>query len=385
MTIPMIGILTWRDGAKFEEPSYLRKLVRAGERLGATVFIFSHQDVDLERRVIKGFSPLPLGRWRTKTYPWPDVVIDRCRKGSEEYKQLRRQKGLFTYANSTYTNKWTATQLFLNDENLRRWIPKTVAYSPNKLAEMTKQFSIVYLKPGNGTGGRGILKIEQTGDGFRLLGRTKTLAKKSSRVKTRSALVKLANHWTRQQKIRNGTFMIQQGLNLSLLPNRVADTRLLIQKDNQGEWQITGLGVRVGPLGSPTSNLGGGGKPLPFDKLMTARFGAAKAAKIREECEALARQVASAIEKYFGPMMEFGLDIGVDIEGNVWLIEVNPKPGREIFLALGDIERYRQSIERPIQYALHLVRSKKDASLSTNDLFLVHHEQNLENNSKDLS
>lgn len=374
MTKPVIGILTWRNGTRFEEPGYLKRLIRAGERLGAIVYLFSYQDVDLRQRKIRGFIPSTSDAWQSwqsQRFPWPDVVIDRCRKGEDGYKQLRRQKDLFMYANGTYTNKWTATQLFSQEENLQRWIPQTVAYSPIQLAEMLKQYPIIYLKPGNGTGGRSILKIERTDEGFLLLGRARNLIKKSARFRSPVSLIRWINSWVEKEKIRNGNFMIQQGLDLSLFPQRVADTRLLIQKNEQGEWQVTGLGVRVGPKGSPTSNLHGGGKPLSFQKVMVERFGLEKAKMIYNECHELATQIVKTIEKYFGSMMEFGLDIGIDVKGNVWLIEVNPKPGREIFKELGNQKLYNQSIERPIQYAMHLVKTKKQSLIADEDILPV--------------
>lgn len=360
MSKPIIGILTWREGTRFEEPGYMRRLVQEGLELGAITYVFAYQDVDLKQRKIRGFFPSDQGRWHSRLFPWPDVVIDRCRKGVEGYKNLRRQKELFTYANSTYTNKWTATQLFSSEENLKRWIPKTMAYSPANLTIMMKEYPLLYIKPGNGTGGRSILKIERTAKGFHLLGRARNLVKKSAYFKSAATLISWLNRWVDQEKIRNGQFMIQQGLDLSLVPERVADTRLLIQKDEKGEWSITGLGVRVGPKGSPTSNLHGGGRPAPFTKVITDRFGKEKAESILAECHELAHEVVDTIESYFGSMMEFGLDIGIDVAGQVWLIEVNPKPGREIFKELGQFQLYKQSIQRPLQYALHLVQGKNN-------------------------
>ncbi len=360
MSKPIIGILTWREGTRFEEPGYMRRLVQEGGDLDAMIYVFAYQDVNLKQRKIRGFFPSEKGGWKSRLFPWPDVVIDRCRKGVEGYKNLRRQKELFTYANSTYTNKWTATQLFSREENLKRWIPKTMAYSSANLNTMLKEYPLLYIKPGNGTGGRSILKIERTEKGFHLLGRARNLVKKSAHFSSAATLMSWLNRWVDQEKIRNGHFMIQQGLDLSLVPERVADTRLLIQKDENGDWSITGLGIRVGPKGSPTSNLHGGGRPIPFKKVITDRFGEEKAVSILAECQELAHEVVKTIETYFGSMMEFGLDIGIDIDGQVWLIEVNPKPGREIFKEMGQLQLYKQSIKRPLQYALHLVQAKNN-------------------------
>ncbi|RXT15269.1 YheC/YheD family protein [Ammoniphilus sp. CFH 90114] len=361
MNKPIIGILTWRQGVRFEEPTYLRQLILEGRSLGCTVFLFSHEDVLENKKRVRGFIPSTNG-WVSQIYPWPDIVIDRCRKGEPGYLALRRQKDLFVYANNTYTNKWNATQLFSREEELRSWIPKTVEYSPNHLQQMLKEFPLLYIKPGNGTGGRSILKISHDGTKYSLLGRARNLRTKSASFSTAASLISVVNRWVNKECIRKGNFMIQQGLDLALIPDRVADTRLLIQKNEVGEWCITGSGVRVGPRKSPTSNLHNGGKPVKFSKLMKERFGEEKAERIKDECKLLGFTVVKTIEKHFGSMMEFGLDIGIDVNGRVWLIEVNPKPGRDIFKELGRPELYRKSVQRPLQYALHLVKNKQESS-----------------------
>lgn len=361
MNKPTIGILTWRgEGARFGEPGYFRRLVREGAQLGANVFLFSHKDVSIQQRKIRGFVPGVNGGWVSKVFPWPDVVIDRCRKGSPEYRELRRKKNLFLYANHTYTNKSNATKLFLKEQSLLPWMPDTCDYSPSQLRSMLAKYKLLYIKPGNGTGGRSILQLRKTSDGYHLLGRDLSLVRRKAHLSTDAALVTWLNRWVKRQQIRSGNFMIQQGLQLSLVPGRVADTRLLIQKDESGTWEVTGLGVRVGPKDSSTSNLHGGGKAVPFHQFFRDRFGEQKTEAILTECHELAHAVVDVIEKHFGSMMEFGLDIGVDVDGKVWLIEVNPKPGRDIFKEMGQPALFRKSIQRPLQYAMHVLDKHKE-------------------------
>jgi hypothetical protein len=352
----IIGILTWREGKRFEEPGYLRRLVQAGQKLGATVYLFSEQDVHVAERKIRGFVPAPDGGWVSRWFPWPDIVIDRYRKRVKEYLRLRHSK-LFRYANSTFAKKWRITQLLAADDRVKRWIPETVIYTPNKLRLMLQRHPLLYVKPGNGTGGRGILQVAAKGSEFQLLGRDKRLAKHSVRLKSAAAVERYVGRWVQFQRIRGGNFMIQQGLDLALVPNRVADVRLLIQKNDRGEWSVTGCGVRLGGSGSSTSNLHGGGRAVAFEPFMTERFGPDRAHEILRECHQLAWQTAATLEEHFGRMIEFGLDIGVDVNGRVWLIEVNPKPGREVFRQMGQMRTYAEAIRRPLQFALFLLET----------------------------
>jgi glutathione synthase/RimK-type ligase-like ATP-grasp enzyme len=353
---PIIGILTWREGKRFEEPGYLKRLVLAGQKLGAVVYLFSHQDVMVSQRKIRGFVPSAGGGWEVRWYSWPDIVIDRYRKRVKEYLRLRHRK-LFAYANSTFAKKWRITQLLGAEERVKRWVPQTVTYSQVALRQMLGRHPLLYIKPGNGTGGRSILKVAAQADGYLLQGRDRRMAKRSLRVRTTAALVNWVQRWVQEQRIRDGNFMVQQGVNLALVPERIADVRLLIQKNENGEWSVTGCGVRLGAIGSSVSNLHGGGKALAFEPFMAKRFGAEQAQQILQECHELAHQTAETLEQHFGRMIEFGLDIGVDVDGRVWLIEVNPKPGREVFRQMGETETYAEAIRRPILYALYLIRT----------------------------
>ncbi|MDF2681120.1 MAG: ATP-binding protein [Brevibacillus sp.] len=355
----VIGILTWRAGKRFAEPDYLSRLVKAGRELGAVVYLFSYQDVFAKERKIKGFVPREGGGWESRWFPWPQIVIDRFRRRVPEYMKLRHSN-LFEFANSPFSKKWRVTQLLANDARIKRWIPETYVFSPEKLKLMLKQYPILYVKPGNGTGGKSILKVSARGKRYELQGRDKRYARKKASLQHVEDVGKWVRRWVTEQRISNGNFLVQQGLDLGLLPNRVSDVRLLIQKDGKGQWGVTGCGVRVGESGSSTSNLHGGGRAIPFHTLVAKRFGEEQAQQILQECHFMAHQIAFVLEEKFGRMMEFGLDIGVDVYGKSWLIEVNPKPGREIFRQMKAMDLYAESISRPVQFAVHLIEEKEE-------------------------
>jgi glutathione synthase/RimK-type ligase-like ATP-grasp enzyme len=356
MKRPTIGILTWREGKRFAEPTYFRRLLKAGQELGCTAFLFSPKDVLASGKQVRGYVLDANGKWQSRLFDRPDAVFDRYRytptQAFKDYVAFRRTSP-FLYANNRLANKWRVHEVLHRDSRMHRWLPETLLYNRQNLIKMLGRHSLLYVKPLNGTGGRNILSIEKHGGGYRLLGRDKQRAKISKVFSDISAVLRWTDRWTRQEK-----YIVQQGLRLQLVPARAVDMRLLIQKNGQGEWSITGHGFRVGGERSATSNLHGGGKAVPVPTFLKPKFGEERSAQIVRDCEDLAHQTAETLEDHFGRMVEFGLDIGIDVDGRAWLIEVNPKPAREIFREMGATEQYKRAIQRPLEYAIYLAKTQ---------------------------
>ncbi|USG63444.1 YheC/YheD family protein [Brevibacillus ruminantium] len=351
MKRPIIGILTWREGRKFAEPVYFRKMIQAGDELGCTVFLFSPADVLANGKQVRGFLPTKKG-WQPRMFPRPDAVIDRYRYSPgpafKQYVAFRKASD-FLYANNRLANKWKVHEVLWKDTKMHPWLPETVLYNQVNLERMLRRHAMIYVKPVNGTGGRNILSVEKKMNGYQLLGRDAQRSRVSTQLGQLASVQNKVKKWATRDR-----YIVQQGLHLDLVPDRAVDMRLLIQKDGEGQWRITGAGMRVGGAKSATSNLHGGGKAVLARTFLTRHFGEQRTAAILADCERLAFQTVETIENHFGRMMEMGLDIGIDVEGNAWLIEVNPKPGREIFREMGQSRQYKEAIQRPIQYAMFL-------------------------------
>ncbi|MED1786053.1 YheC/YheD family protein [Brevibacillus laterosporus] len=357
-----IGILTYRNGKRFGEPLFFRHLLTEGEKLGATVFLFSPKDVFESKRQIRGFVPGPDKSWKSKMFDWPDIVIDRYRyypKPQHQAYLAFRKRPLFTYANSRFSSKWNVHQVLNQQSSMQPWLPETFAYDKDVLSNMLQKYPLIYVKPAQGTAGRSILRIKQTSSGYDLLGRGLHLNKVSHKINTRTELHRYVKEWVKTQRMGEEIFLIQQGLQLDLISGRTVDTRILIQKTEWGEWDVTGLGMRIGGVKSSTSNLHGGGLAKDAQKLLVERFGEPKATKILHNCYALAHQSAEAVESNYGRMIELGLDVGIDVSGRPYLIEINPKPGRDIFRKLKRKKVYQKAVIRPIQYALYLLKEQQ--------------------------
>ncbi|CAH8768294.1 YheC/YheD family protein [Paenibacillus dendritiformis] len=356
---PVIGIFTYRKGTRFTESFVFRQWVEIGRKLGANVYVFNESDIRPRRKQIRGFKFTRSG-WTAAMEPWPDIVIDRRRSNWNTAFRIMRNRSLFPYANDKFVLKSRALEMFSADERTAHWLPKTLPYSERNLRSMLAHYPLIYAKPGNGTGGMGVVRIQAKQGRYEVWGRKRSFGLRNVRLRHRGQVVRWLAHWTRSQRIRNGSFVLQQGIDTELLPERTADARVLHQKNGEGEWVTTGMAIRVGTPRSPNSNLAGqrGSAALPFLPFMEKHFGPEQAKAIEEECRCLAQRLTEVIEDKIGSLFELGIDLAVDKAGKIWLLEVNPKPSRDLFRKIGDKEAYRNALTYPIAYAMYLARQR---------------------------
>jgi len=359
-----LGVLAmYLEERKLEELSFFRKLSVHGKKMGIEVLVFTPDDINESKQKIQAlYYNTSSGKWQRKWAPFPEWVYDRCRyHGIENYRKITKFRSQYNkklkYLSHPLTNKWAMHQILSENEDIASHLPATVRYSGSKeLIQFLKKHHRIYLKPRSGTGGRGIIRLQITnGSGYLMQGRDQNRhIIPPQRVYEMQIPAKLSG-WK-----LNDRYIVQQGIPLSLKDGRVHDFRMLVQKNGKGEWDITGCAGRVGPRYSVTSNLHGGGTAVPMETLLLLRFeDRTKVEEIKEEAYKLGMNVAQFVEEKFGDQVEMGIDLAVDPKGKVWLLEVNPKPSREVFHKIGEAETYRKAITRPLEYAVWLMKRKK--------------------------
>lgn len=364
MPTPTFGVMTLYLGKRMiEELPYFRKLSIYGNKLGLSVFVFTPEDVDSTGKQIRAlFYNQQAGKWTRKLTPLPDVVYDRCRyQRTYRFQLLRKFRSDYPkllYMSRPLVHKWAMHQILYKNPKIRPNLPETETYQTvNDLKRFLKTHRLVYLKPIDGTGGRGILRIEHTGNGSILVqGRDRSRKIIPPKLISPEQLGSQFVNWELKKR-----YLIQQGISLKLKDGRIHDYRLLIQKNGSGSWEVTGCAGRIGPPRSITSNLHGGGMAVPAAKLLRQRFSSpVKISEIQKNMGRLAFHVVNHLEKQFGSLCELALDIAVDPEGDIWLLEINPKPAREVFHRIGEADTYRKAVTRPLEYALYLYNKKID-------------------------
>lgn len=120
---------------------------------------------------------------------------------------------------------------------------------------------------------------------------------------------------------------------------------------------------RVGAARSVTSNLHGGGHAVRAEVLLKEWLGSEeKATKAMKTAEKLGLEGAAFLEDSFGALCELALDLAINREGKIYVLEVNPKPAREVFARTGDSATYRKAMLRPLEYAMWVYKNKNTPS-----------------------
>lgn len=366
---PVLGILTLylNDKKQLEERHIYQKMITEGQKLGLDIFVFTPMDVSDQKKMIFALMYDPKQKkWYRRWRSFPQMIFDRCRiQRSKRFDQLlrfRAKYGHLTFLNRPLRNKWTIYQTLARRARFRPHLPDTVLFeSSSDVFGLLKKHPTVYVKPINGTGGRGILRVEQLDrERFLIQGRRQNRRIVSPRKIHKSQLGAFLLGWKGGQ----GRFLAQQGIQIMLPSGRVHDYRMLVQKNGQGKWEVTGCAGRVGPPRSVTSNLHGGGHAVAMNTLLQQWIPSEeRRQEVRRGAEKLSLEIAADLEDTFGALCELALDLAINKQGQIYLLEVNPKPAREVFNRSGDPDVYRQSIVKPLEYALWMHKQK--AALSS--------------------
>jgi glutathione synthase/RimK-type ligase-like ATP-grasp enzyme len=349
-----IMALVKRDEPRFPEKGYYQKLTEIGRKHGIRVFVFSPRQADFARRQVVGFE-YHKGQWRRQLFPFPAVVYDRCfiSASYRHYKPFieRLQKDpQVIFMGLGLSGKWEVHQILLQSPQLAPYLPETLPFSMQSFFSLLKRDGTTILKPAVGTHGAGVIRIDTSPTSYSIIGRDHRNQPFTRRMKTLAAVKRFVRRFTLGR-----TFLVQSYLSLHTPAGDPYDVRVLVQKNEAGNWVTTGKAVRIGNS-NITSNLHGGGKAIPLAAFLNRYFSAEKRTAIEQQIDEIVRILPPFLEEHHGRLTELGIDIGIDTKGNVWIIEVNSRPGRSVFRLTNDRDARIRSVTLPVKYAQYLMK-----------------------------
>ncbi|QQE73553.1 YheC/YheD family protein [Brevibacillus composti] len=350
-----LGIITICRGSSFLEKAYYKKLTLIGRKSGIRVFVFSPREVDFDTRTVNGFE-FRDGEWQKRNFPLPAYIYDRCFVGPSyrHYKpfvEKLQNDPAITFLGHGLSGKWQVHQMLVKSPLLKKWLPPTDLYSFSSLQRTLQAHGSAVIKPIAGTHGIGVVRIDKSPEGYRVSGRNRENQPFEKACRGQTGLKAFLAGF-----VGSRSFLVQPYLSLHTRDGTPFDVRVLVQKNGDGQWETTGRAVRLGDKRSITSNLHGGGKAVSLSSFLANHYPAKTRSKIEQQLDRLVAELPPFLESEHGRLFELGIDVGIDTEGNVWIIEVNSRPGRTVFKMIDDPQARIHSITQPVRYARYLMK-----------------------------
>lgn len=361
---PHLGILVnYRSHSfpPFSEKGFFKILSVQGKKLGIEVTVFSPFTILWHRNKVIGFRyDMKKKSWVKGIYPIPSLLYDRIfftskeqvqrfydaiHRLKEEHQSMLLGRGL--------PGKWKVYNMYKDVESLTPFIPETVHYNnEQKWNKKLLKYGSLFFKPASGSHGRGVVKVTFLKDRIDVKGRT---AYNQLFSKTFRSFFS-CDSWLKKF-IGQRNYIYQPYLDLSTTTNTPFDLRVLVQKNGKGIWEETGRAIRIGKNGGLTSNLHGGGSATDANKFLHQYYSKEQTELIDQQIITINNHLPQVLEEKYGPLLELGIDVGIDQQGRVWIIEANSKPGRRSFQLLNNRNVHKNALLAPIRYTNYVVRT----------------------------
>jgi hypothetical protein len=357
---PVLGILLSRisrtpEGLFGSASSFCKEIVQSAKGKGILGYIFTLNDLSYENQTVQGWR-WKNGGWAQTTMPFPNAIYNRLSSRRQEkstliQEHLKKFKEMqIHFFNEQFLNKWEVFQALSQVPQAVSYMPATYLYKGFDTLQATlKRFNQVYLKPTNGSLGRGIYRIRKAGNHYSCQYSTMSgsVKKKFSRL--------TSLYQSLSPRLSKTPYLVQQGLHLVKLNGNPLDFRSLVQKNHTGKWAVTSIVARSGQNDSIVSNLARGGTILQVGNALAAASpwttGIRPSSKqLKEVSIQLAKGLESSME---GNFAELGIDLAVDTRGKVWLLEINSKPSKNDDQVLSE-GKIRPSVKKLLDYSLYL-------------------------------
>jgi glutathione synthase/RimK-type ligase-like ATP-grasp enzyme len=205
---------------------------------------------------------------------------------------------------------------------------------------MLNRFPVIYVKPVVGSVGIGVARIERVGERYHFI------SSKMRKLLGKTELISETLQWVHGRR-----FIIQQGIALAKYQGQTFDLRVSVQKGASRQWDVSGMVCKVANSFNKLSNLSRGGHAVPIDKVFATLFTKEQAEQVKENLRTAAIGIARQYEHHFSSLADLGMDMGVDLQGNPYLIEVNVRDQRYSFYKAGEVDMFKRTYHTPMAYA----------------------------------
>ncbi|MCR8642096.1 YheC/YheD family protein [Paenibacillus sp. N1-5-1-14] len=242
-------------------------------------------------------------------------------------------------------SKWKKTKALIKDESIAVYSPLTRLYSLPNLKQMLNQFGMLYIKPDTGSKGMNVMRIQR-------IKRNRHVQLHHDDQSFTFKSIKDADNYLKRFTSKR-TYLIQQGIRMLRNQNRPFDFRVMVQKNSDHDWELSGICGRLAMPNRVVTNGSQGATIHTFRELMLPHLKRRQVKVYRRELVDLGMAIAYQMEDNFPDVWEVGIDIGIDQQLAPWIFEVNTRPEYIPFTKLKNLSMYRR-MKRNARYAMSL-------------------------------
>ncbi|WP_282942303.1 YheC/YheD family protein [Paenibacillus sp. RC67] len=219
--------------------------------------------------------------------------------------------------------------------SIRSYLPDTRLATKANISSMLQKYGTIFLKPDEGASGQGIFKLTKVGNKYTL--RSGTVTKHYHSL---DAAYNPHHKWFTRYK-----YVAQKGIQLLKHNERPFDLRVMVQKNKNKEFDVTGIIGRLAKRGKIVTNFHSGGTPLPVEALLSTHMSGDEQAAYIQDMERIGKEASIVLGHSYRSNKAFGVDIAIDNKMNPWILEVNTRPDTKIFKTLKDKSMYRRIMQ----------------------------------------
>jgi len=248
-------------------------------------------------------------------------------------------------------SKRAKTNVLLADPELKGYVPDTDGFDRQTVEKMLEKYGMIYVKPVNGTFGRGVIRVDKTD--------SSSVYRFQSGEK-RYEFPTFDELYSKLLSVKKPKpYLSQQGIHLLKHRGRRFDLRVMVQKNPQASWETTGMIGRVAHPRKIVTNYHAGGTPKSVETLMSGHLTLKQRSSFEARLRKLGVSVAEALERKFPRLKEIGIDIAVDENHKPWILEVNTLPDPYLFKKLSDKSVFRKVYAYAVAYGRFKRRKRK--------------------------
>lgn len=289
-----------------------------GQHKGVEVYFFGIDDVDIVSKKINA-KKLVNGLWVNEIIDYP-MVIDNDNvlsiKNKEKFEDLELNSYLTT---QVFGGKLKTLNLLRNNNIFTEYlIPQEVIRNKSDFIEFIHLHSKSVLKPIRGSQGKGIYFINNKNSNF------------SFNFEGNIQEINNLDDFY-DSVIRGKNFIIQKYIESITSKGAPFDIRIHLLRNGKNEWVNIKNYARVGTSENMTSNISRGGGISNLNSFIRNTF-KNKSEKILNDINFLSKKFPQIFQKFYDKEIDaIGLDLGIDINGSLWIFEINSFPGTQFF------------------------------------------------------